>query len=368
MKVVPISADNSRNLKKVADLKHPDPDANWNEYSVVAFSPGREEIVWGPFGRLADAGELALFDYPEERAIGQFPMGGFTPELHHIEFSPCGGYLAAVGEGTLNVWQAVNQRLLLKQAIRPAAISYLRFLAGEAGPRLLVAHNYEIRVFDVSPWQVREKHICRDNSQRAMRHVEGPVVLSRDASRLAGYGDCFGSVGVWNLQTESLEWSRTAVEGKQFHGCCFHPSESLLAVGEGNRIVIHKIPEGEIVCELRLDRGSFPMSLTFSPDGQILASISGHWDSDLEDMTLDNCVLWDWEWGTQLVRLPSVGGEKAVFSGDGSRLATISYEGSFRGLEIWGASEVEKAPQSVELPKYDNQGREYGHPNYGDDW
>ncbi len=73
--------------------------------------------------------------------------------------------------------------------------------------------------------------------------------------------------------------------------------------------------------------------------------------------------LWDWEWGTRLLRIPGVC--NPVFAPSGAELAVLS-----SALEFWSLpthSVSASAGQAVWLPEYDSQGNARGKPTYMED-
>lgn len=378
MKSIPISINNAREIQKLAEF---------SAFPVisVAFSPDNQHLAYGVSSRSTvtkspdniigwDCSCVDIVDYLAGERVSRLPTthsGSCKPS--HLEYSSTGEYLAYVDSYDFCVWDIKNFDLILKQPIASFAEDVgLKFMTNENTEQLLVVYVNKVQTFDVDNWEVVNEF--------TFEHNEGYRVIAPKTNLFAtlykdGYESLERSVTVRNLQTGVSEWTHSVERavGGNSRAVCFHPSGTLLAVGSNGRVTIWKVPQGEILSELRFERGFDTESLSFSPDGQLLGVglIKGIITGGGEDIDVDfvhSFGLWDWEWRAQLFQLPNVRGFSR-FSPDGSRLAIYNYD----NLQVWTAPEpdvakVNKADFNNTLPDYDNQGRPYGHPNYGDDW
>jgi len=151
-------------------------------------------------------------------------------------------------------------------------------------------------------------------------------------------------------------WSHPVERTFFFQVCqaiCFHPSSELLAVGQRGQVSIFRIPEGELVCTLRLPRDSDVASMAFSPNGELLAMslFKGRMEfgDDGEVTHVDhNDVIYDWQWGAPIVQLSEsweideLNPGNLSFSLDGSRLVICRNQ----QLEVWGLDYQESKRQN----------------------
>jgi WD40 repeat protein len=364
MEFIPINTNNVHRLRQVAAIK-----PGVLGILAVAFSPDNRYIACG------SPGEMLLLDYASREIAWRSPMG---MQAYHLEFSFDGKFLAGISDG-LYIWDIGRQILVAKRPGYPGYMS-AKWVKGEKGERLVFAELLDgTAVLDpFSNWkEVDTFETCKETEGLpAISPVIGP-----DASRIVtldgmGHGD--NLMKLWQLKSDELEWSQTLSgdDARLRIGVCFHPSGEILAVGKTNYISLLRIPQGELISELRFERGLVASNLAFSPDGQLLAAglcrpeVQGFGEDIYVDFSY-SCTLWDWEWGAQLVQLPGFG-EKLAISPDGSQLAITDRD---KGIEIWNVQDTPKydgvrGQQQYwpEPPDYDNQGRPFGHPNYGDDW
>jgi WD40 repeat protein len=335
----PISAHNARDLRKLAEFQR--------IVTAVALSPDNQHVACGadenvgfivknPDGSIGNDGSVTLLDYLNTEMVAKFPTTRQGDRVFSLAYDSSGRYLACAAGDSLYVWDIEKQDLVLK---RPddwmdVMLGDLRFVDGGQESNLLFARRDRVQVLDTSRWQVVDGWRCWQGVDAESQ------VLAPDASRVGTLNSDKKLVAVWNLQTSRLEWSHTLVETHitPSRALCFHPLGTLLAVGETSRITVWQLPQGELVSELRFERGLDADALAFSRDGRLLAagllqltSEQGS-NGDWEVYGSYHCTLWDWEWGAQLAQLPGVGSSLA-FSADGSRLAAAHGY----GVQIWAA-------------------------------
>lgn len=335
MTSTPISIHNARNLPKQAEFQR--------FMRVVALSPNNRHVACGssggagllpflnPDGSISNDGTVTLFDYVSGEIVHKFPTTRSGADIFHIEYDSTGKHLACAASDGLHVWDVESQDLILKQhGFGERAIGFVK---DEQAERLFVADRNKVQVLDTSNWRVIDEFECWEGVSVDEFQLQ---IIAPNGNRIATFTADDEYVVVWNLQTDALEWTQTvgAVRVSPHQAICFHPSGTLLAVGSSSgRITIWQIPQGELVSELRFSRGWDTESLAFSPDGKVLAVGWFQWEwsqdyTEIEQETND-CTLWDWEWGAQLVRLPDA--TAPTFSADGSRLAVLGD----CGVEIW---------------------------------
>jgi WD40 repeat protein len=150
------------------------------------------------------------------------------------------------------------------------------------------------------------------------------VAVSPDSKLLVLATD--PEVTLWNLATGAVDhrWQ----EGSQVWSLTFSPDGKILAWGNGNnRVKLWDVATGKLLRELT-DHAGRPFGLAFSPDGKLLAS--GGW----EDKQI---LLWDAASGKQLRQLGArdSGISTLAFSSDGTLLASGGEE---KLIRLWDPS------------------------------
>jgi len=316
-----ISIYNARNLQKQAEFQR--------FMRVIALSPNNRHVACGssggagllpsflnPDGSVGNDGTVTLFDYVSGEIVHKFPTTGSGADIFYLEYDSTGKYLACTASDGLYIWYVESQDLVLKQhGFEERAI---RFVKDEQAEQLFVARWDTVQVLNTSGWREIDEFECWKGVSVSDSQFQ---VIAPDGNRIATFIADEEHVAVWNLQTGTLEWTQAvgtaSVSPRQ--AICFHPSGTLLAAGSSGQITVWRIPQRELVSELHFERGWDAESLTFSPDGRLLAAVwirIEYGQDYTEWYELKDCTLWDWEWGAQLIRLP--GTCAPAFSADGT--------------------------------------------------
>src|SRR5262249_10422693 len=242
--------------------------------------------------------------------------------IRAVAFSPDGRFLAAAGsDKTVRIRDPDTGRLI-------------RSLQGHEGSVLSVAFSPDSRLvasssmdLTVRIWEAatgRVVHICSGQKLQAFC-----VAFSPDGSRVASAtGD--GGVKFWDVVTgqETSAWRN--ISGSRGNILSFSPDGQHLAVVSGREVHIRAVADGRL--EHTLQGHFMPIEgLAYTPDGRRLATAS--WDNTAK--------LWDTDSGREILTFR---GHTAAVRGiacrpDGRFLATGSYDLPVRVWDATGATE-----------------------------
>jgi WD40 repeat protein/serine/threonine protein kinase len=289
-------------------------------------------VVFSPDGtRLASAdfrGTVKIWDAtssPEARTFRGSPS-----HVSSVAFSPDGKRLAAGGgtwddtkqayvSGELKVWDAQTGKELLSCKNHSGAVGSVTF--SPDGKRLAgAAADKAVKVWDAQTGQ----EILTLKMSGGERNAW--VAYSPDGKRLASTDQ--QTVRMWDAQTGQ---ELLSLQGRG--SVAFSPDGKRLATGSlDNRIKVWDSQTGQAI--LTLNR--FGGSLVFSPDGKLLASTNRTGNLALAGPRAPGEVkVWDAQTGQELRALKGHNGVvSVVFSADGKRLASTSWDGT---VKIWDA-------------------------------
>ena len=242
MKREPISIDGARHLGKIAEFSKNE----LGDYpAVVAFCPDGRQLACGMAGRTR--GGIVVYDFNRGIVTRKLPKTHTEySTIYKLEFDSMGRHLVFTDGVGLYVWDVKNLDLVMNLPLNVMHANrvYPKFLWGEDGERLFVAHPYgRVQVIETTDWRVETELPIPPN--RLGVHCISPKA-DRVATYYAGRHDGEGAVAIWMLRTCRVEWTQPIDFETPHVRICFHPSGDLLAIGGSERIVVWRLPEGEI--------------------------------------------------------------------------------------------------------------------------
>ena len=302
---------------------------------------GVNDFAWSPDGNtlaLATFSGVSLLNIETYEEI-QLSTNGNQPQIGHIiTFSPDGKMLAvSVRSSSLakvEVYDVESQGLLFTlddfEDMGVFGIAFspdnTRLATGWGNP--WGGGSGSIKVWDMSTG-TKVSELGRDDNETIYN-----LAYNNDGKLLAGISG-IGQVHIWNIAEENEEMALIGTSGYGF-AVAFSPDGRLLAVGgaasdgmeydyEPAELYLFDLSSGDLVYDLE-GHQAIIRSLTFNPDGGVLASAS-----------VDGTVrLWDTHTGEQLAVLDIPDATSVGFSPDGTLLATAGFGDVLR---LWRVAE-----------------------------
>jgi len=310
---------------------------------------------------------------PELVAVLGTTPAGHASNVNRAVYSPDGKWLVSSGSD-LRLWDPRTMRL---RWLDREHVAGSPAFTGD-GKTLVTAGGYEIRLWDLSGMEPREKQLLRQKDVAV-----GVVDISRDGKLLAAGGSDL-AIRIWQLAADGPKlWD--VLKGHTSHLDCvyFSPDGRLLASGSHDKTVrlwdlTGKQPK--LFAELK-GHGDWVYHLAFSPDSKVLASAGAHdrrvilWDLKGEPkqaaahgLSSATCsvafspdgkmlaiglwsgelVLWDMMDATARFRCAVQAHNQMIwavpFSPDGKRLATGGQDGLIHQWDVTGKLPVEVPP------------------------
>lgn len=279
-------------------------DAHFPASTALAFDPQASVLASGGL-----AGDLALWRVSPPKKVMRFAAHkGAVRALH---FADRDTLLSAGEDGKLLLWQAP-----WKAPIAAAQSSSVTSMSADS-ERVVTGHEDGwIRV-----WALPSLALIHN------RRLAGAVrSLALDRERIA-VGTDAGRVALLGLELELLrELEKSPWSPRDLR---FSPDGKWLAAGMWFRIQVWEVASGRRQ-SVATEHHGLVISLDFSPDGQLLASLGHHTDSAIR---LIEAGTWK---VTRRLEAHRLCGEMVRFSPDGRYLASASDDESVRLYEIRG--------------------------------
>lgn len=320
--------------------------------TTVAFSPDEKLLASGSYDTTVKLWDLAT-------GIELRTLKGHQESVGAVAFSPDGRTIAsASGDGIVNLWDVSSgtKRVLNHIKLFDTIAPDLKIAFSEDANRLLLDVTGTIVIWDIP-------------TRRQRHRIEGASAISRDWKLIASQKD--DTIEIRRVDSKrvihklKVQWQADSIN--------FSPDGKLLALGDSDMTVkIWSVMSGEIIWALH-EPSNLVVNTTFSRDSKTLAAFSSEqavlWDlatgKEIRSIknpdgelraaafspNLDviaawndskfggpNLQLWDFE-GTQNIRVLPAHNEgivKAVFSPNGTTVATCSYDNTVR---IWNVKE-----------------------------
>ncbi len=282
-------------------------DAATGQTVHVLDSVGSAKPVWTP-----DSARLITSDFEDETVLIWDATSGallqtldFGDTAINLLLSPDGSLLAAEGQVRSHLWDTATGELvgdLGGEAVRAWSPDSVRFATSDA-------------IWDAATGDL--VHVLEDGSYI--------VTWSPDGKRLAGSPGFSEPLYIWDAQSGSVV--RTIEEHTDsVNAVAWSPDSTRLASVDSQTVRIFDAATGAAVHTINVEAaGSFP-SLTWSPDGALLALRTGMWQNP--------GWVWDTATATVVYEFEYYGGgisdEDIAWSPDSARVATVHMDGPIR--------------------------------------
>ena len=285
------------------------------------------DIVYSPDGtRLAVAGSLGIWIYDVQSGEEVDLFIGHRGGVPDVAFSPNGQMLASGGwDDTIRLWD-VDSGTLKHTFTGHKEAAYSVSFSPDGKTIASGSGDDTIRLWDVNSGTL--KHTFTGHSQSVFS-----VAFSPDGKTIAS-GNQDNTILLWNVHTGTLKHTFTRHRGI-IRDVAFSPNGQMLASGgEDGTIRLWDVDSGSLKDTLT-GHAYNVYSVAFSPDGQTLAS--GGWDRTI--------LLWDVHTGTlkeiftghkdyNYTNFSPINVHSVSFSPDGQMLAS----GGFDTIIIWDTS------------------------------
>ncbi len=293
----------------------------------VAISPDGATLASGSSDET-----VKLWDTETREEIATLAMSGRDNVIPlSLAFSPDGSLLAAgTVSGEITLWDVATRRMAGRLEGHNRRVVTLAFSAD--GGTLVSGSSYEdtIKVWDVATRQILGVLRGHTNGVRQ-------VAFSPDGRILASCSSD-GTIRIWDLEALKERYRLVRIRGGPIRTIAFSPDGRILAADsiDNRLIVLWDWAAQRILAELPLVHEHWTNHLTFSPDGESLATAGAGGLLIVRDVAT----------GRVRQRLPHLGAPvKLAYWPDGSVLAAGTIQNT---VELWDTSErVRRRPDRV---------------------
>jgi WD40 repeat protein len=280
----------------------------------VAFVPGRDLLAIG-----SDDGSVYLRNLSDGGVFTRYEK--CDAGIFSVAVSPDGNTVIAGSHSKLCVWSLIdNTSYHMTATDSPWGVSSVA-ISGDGQYAATVSHDDAVRLWQLSDGTMLQEGYTRFGDVVAFSPVEA-LLVTRD------YRD--NLLALWHVPDNDDPATRQILNDQSNESTIpesitFSPDGSLLAIGSNDgRVLVWRIEDGSLLYTLDEHRG-YVRGVAFSPDGQLLATASF-------DQTIK---LWRVADGALLhtVAVPHGILYEVAFSPDGHFLATGSSDGTVR---LWG--------------------------------
>ena len=259
-----------------------------------------------------------------------------------VTFSPDGNIIVSCGGNNIHLWNPQTNQLLKTLIGHTESVNSVVF-SPDGNTIASAGNDRTIRLWNAN---------TREHIKTLMAHADSvsSVVFSSSGETIASAGND-RTIRLWNVNTGELLKTLTG-HVEKVNTVAFSPDGKTIASGSG-RLVYHGIGEDQGTCEgqeIRLwnaDTGEHIRTLTghtsvvnsvfFSPDGNTIASGSGHWMGYESTYSAGEEIrLWNAHTGEHIKTLTGhdVVVSSVVFSPDGKLIVSGTEGGEIR---VWDA-------------------------------
>jgi DNA-binding beta-propeller fold protein YncE len=306
--------------------------------------PGAQEVAWSPGGRmLAAAAETQVLVFDTTNLQAEPIVFSHDGTVIDLVWSPDGSILATASlSGQITLWVINIRRAFDEMA------AYARDLAYSPDGSLVAYVDYNDAT--VHLWNIlRDRMVTLEEAPPTMRPGTG-IAFSGDG-RLLVAGRASGEALVWDVRTGNLLRTVEAGSDSSGGGVVVSPNDGTayslddqwIAVARTRqpyRVIVADPDTGDIKYVLGNNamNGAF-VSVAFNPESDLLAAAGGNYE---DNPVNDGITLWDVESGTVLAVLSHADVRSVTFSPDGALIASAGGD----MLRIWGPANAALIPQA----------------------
>jgi len=251
--------------------------------SSVAFAPNGQTLASGSWDKT-----VQLWDLATAKSRGVLPI--HTEPIHALAFSSDGHTLASGGDTQVRLWDTDSDS---GRPPLPAGMAPAWSLAFAPGTNTLAGSDGATVKF----WNTGKGELEGQIESRA-RYVNS-IAYSPDGKLLASAGNLGDTIQIWNTQSGALKQTLTGHRGR-IATLAFAPNGKLLAsagdkeqAGDNqSEVTLWNIADGTVKRRIAAHRRGM-VSLAFSPDGKLLATGSQQFNTSSSTRSNEEIKLWN---------------------------------------------------------------------------